>query len=39
MMIIVCQHWGPWLVYWAWAFWWIDAALSMATCITMPFIV
>jgi tellurite resistance protein TehA-like permease len=39
MMILVCEPWGSWLVYWAWAFWWIDAALSIATCITMPFVV
>lgn len=39
MMILSCRHWGPWLVHLAWAFWWLDALLSMATCISMPFVV
>lgn len=39
MMIFCCQHWGPWVVHLAWAFWWIDVLLAMATCISMPFIV
>ncbi|KAJ6444435.1 C4-dicarboxylate transporter/malic acid transport protein [Purpureocillium lavendulum] len=39
MMIFCCSQWGDWLIYLAWAFWWIDVLLSMATCITMPFIV
>lgn len=39
MMIFCCSHWGSGLIHLAWAFWWIDAVLSMATCITMPFIV
>ncbi|POR38807.1 Sulfite efflux pump SSU1 [Tolypocladium paradoxum] len=39
MMIFSCRQWGDWLVYLAWAFWWIDVLLSMATCISMPFIV
>lgn len=39
MMIFCCKQWGDWLVYLAWAFWWIDVLLSMATCISMPFIV
>ncbi|KAL6829716.1 voltage-dependent anion channel domain-containing protein [Trichoderma camerunense] len=39
MMIFACAQWGPWLIYLAWAFWWIDVLVSMATCISMPFIV
>lgn len=39
MMIFCCKHWGDWLIYLAWAFWWIDVLLSMATAISMPFIV
>ncbi|KAG6210325.1 hypothetical protein E4U35_005439 [Claviceps purpurea] len=39
MMIYCCTHWGTWLIHLAWAFWWIDVALSMATAISMPFIV
>ena len=26
-------------MYLTWAFWWVDAVLSLATCISMPFIV
>ncbi|TFB03413.1 Sulfite efflux pump SSU1 [Trichoderma ghanense] len=39
MLIFACSHWGPWLIYLAWSFWWLDAIISMATCISMPFIV
>ncbi|KAM3515777.1 hypothetical protein MY11210_000548 [Beauveria gryllotalpidicola] len=39
MMIFSCSHWGSGLIHLAWAFWWVDALLSMATCISMPFIV
>ncbi|KAL9488690.1 hypothetical protein ACSS6W_000967 [Trichoderma asperelloides] len=39
MMIFSCAQWGPWLVYLAWAFWWIDVLVSFATAISMPFIV
>ncbi|KAM0328078.1 hypothetical protein ACHAQA_005481 [Verticillium albo-atrum] len=39
MMIFVCAHWGDWLVYLAWGFWWFDALLSVVTCITVPFFV
>lgn len=39
MMIFCCQDRGDWLVYLAWTFWWIDVLLSMATAISMPFIV
>ncbi|KND93087.1 Sulfite efflux pump SSU1 [Tolypocladium ophioglossoides CBS 100239] len=38
-MIFCCRQWGDWLVYLAWAFWWVDVLLSMATSISMPFIV
>ncbi|KAI8155732.1 wyosine base formation [Colletotrichum sp. SAR 10_70] len=40
MMIFVCAPaWGKWVVSWAWGFWWLDAALSLATCITVPFVI
>ncbi|KAH0437320.1 major facilitator family transporter [Colletotrichum camelliae] len=40
MMIFVCApDWGNWVVSWAWGFWWLDAALSLATCITVPFVI
>ncbi|KAF9881741.1 wyosine base formation [Colletotrichum karsti] len=39
MMVFVCAPaWGDWVVSWAWGFWWLDAALSLATCITVPFV-
>ncbi|KAF6844462.1 c4-dicarboxylate transporter malic acid transport [Colletotrichum musicola] len=39
MMILVCAPaWGDWVVSWAWGLWWLDAALSLATCITVPFV-
>ncbi|TDZ38902.1 Sulfite efflux pump SSU1 [Colletotrichum spinosum] len=39
MMILVCAPvWGNWVVSWAWGFWWLDAALSLGTCITVPFV-
>lgn len=38
-MIFCCQHWGKWLVDLAWALWWLDVILAVATCVTMPFIV
>lgn len=39
MMIFCCRSWGDWVIYLAWSFWWVDVWLSVATCITMPFIV
>ncbi|KAK1977026.1 voltage-dependent anion channel [Colletotrichum cereale] len=39
MMIFVCAPaWGQWVVYWAWGFWWLDAALSLTTCIMVPMV-
>ncbi|CCF47322.1 sulfite transporter Ssu2 [Colletotrichum higginsianum] len=39
MMVFVCAPiWGQWVVSWAWGLWWLDAALSLATCITVPFV-
>ncbi|KAL2873553.1 Plasma membrane sulfite pump involved in sulfite metabolism [Colletotrichum sp. CLE4] len=39
IMVFVCAPaWGQWVVNWAWAFWWLDAALSIATCISVPFV-
>lgn len=39
MMVLCAKDWGSGLVYLAWAFWWVDALVSLATCITMPFVV
>lgn len=38
-MVYCCKQWGPGLIYVAWAIWWVDVLVSMATCISMPFIV
>lgn len=39
MMVFVGKSWGNGFIYLTWAFWWVDAVVSMATCISMPFIV
>jgi tellurite resistance protein TehA-like permease len=39
MMVFCLQPWGSWVIELAWALWWINAFLSLATCISMPFIV
>jgi tellurite resistance protein TehA-like permease len=39
MIVFVCvpNFGGSWWKV-AWAIWWIDAAISAATCLTLPFI-
>lgn len=38
MFVYVCvSAWGPWAMNLAWAMWWVDAALAMATCLFLPF--
>ncbi|KAH7353643.1 voltage-dependent anion channel [Plectosphaerella cucumerina] len=39
MTVMVCSHWGDWVVYLAWGLWWLDALLSIATCVSVPFFV
>ncbi|KAF4983667.1 hypothetical protein FZEAL_973 [Fusarium zealandicum] len=39
MMVFCCTQWGDWVIYLAWAFWWVDVWLSIATCISMLFVV
>ncbi|KAK7218749.1 hypothetical protein V2G26_006752 [Clonostachys chloroleuca] len=39
MMVFVGKSWGNGFIYLTWALWWVDAVVSMATCISMPFIV
>lgn len=39
MLVFSCRQWGNWLVYVAWALWWVDVLCSIATAISMPFIV
>ncbi|KAG0649381.1 Sulfite efflux pump SSU1 [Hyphodiscus hymeniophilus] len=39
MIVFVCvPAWGPWTVYLAWALWWLDAVISLATCLYLPFV-
>ncbi|KAI9752117.1 MAG: hypothetical protein M4579_005755 [Chaenotheca gracillima] len=38
MIVYVCVPvWGPWALTFAWALWWIDSVIALATCIYMPF--
>lgn len=39
MMALSCKDWGADFIGLIWAFWWFDAIVSLATCISMPFIV
>lgn len=39
MMVFSCKHWGEWVIYLAWGLWWFDVWISVATCVSMPFIV
>lgn len=39
MFALVCvPRWGAGAAYAAWAMWWLDAALSVATCLVLPFL-
>jgi len=38
MIVFVCAPWGNWVVYLAWALWWVDVAMSLGCCLTVPFI-
>ena len=39
MVVFVCvPSWGEWVITVAWAMWWIDAAISVATCFYLPFV-
>jgi tellurite resistance protein TehA-like permease len=38
MIAYVCiPAWGPWVVSLTWALWWIDAVISAACCMFLPF--
>ncbi|KAJ2977110.1 hypothetical protein NQ176_g4556 [Zarea fungicola] len=38
MIALVCvPAWGPWAATLAWALWWIDAAISIVACYSIPF--
>ena len=40
MIVFVCvPAWGPWAAILAWALWWVDVVLAIATNFYMPFIV
>jgi tellurite resistance protein TehA-like permease len=40
MIVFVCvPAWGDGAVILAWTLWWIDAALSLASCLYLPFII
>ncbi|KAF3767760.1 putative C4-dicarboxylate transporter/malic acid transport protein [Cryphonectria parasitica EP155] len=39
MIVFSCSQWGDGVVYFAWALWWLDVVLSLACCISMPFMV
>lgn len=40
MIVLVCvPSWGNGAVQLAWALWWIDVVLSVATCFYLPFVV
>lgn len=39
MFVLVCvPRWGSWAVTFAWTMWWIDSAVSLATCLVLPFL-
>jgi tellurite resistance protein TehA-like permease len=38
MTIYVCVPlWGPWIVVFVWALWWLDAVLAFLTCTLLAF--
>ncbi|KAL5604817.1 hypothetical protein BROUX41_001845 [Berkeleyomyces rouxiae] len=39
MLALSCSHWGKWLAYTAWALWWVNVVLAVATCVGIPFVV
>ncbi len=40
MTVFVCvPAWGQWATTLAWTLWWIDAAISIATCLYLPFVI
>jgi tellurite resistance protein TehA-like permease len=38
MAVYVCAPWGNGAINFIWAVWWIDAVLSMASCLVLPFL-
>lgn len=40
MIVFVCVPvWGSWVTTFAWALWWVDAVLSVAICLYLPFLI
>ena len=40
MMCKVCvPAWGDWVITFAWALWWIDVVVALATNLYLPFII
>lgn len=39
MIVLSCSQWGEGVVYLAWGLWWFDVVVSLACCVSMPFIV
>ncbi|RFU25517.1 hypothetical protein B7463_g10822, partial [Scytalidium lignicola] len=40
MIVFVCvPAWGSWAAYVAWGLWWFDAAVSISTCLYLPFVI
>lgn len=39
LTVFVCvPAWGDWAAILAWVMWWIDAVVSIATCLYVPFL-
>ncbi|KUI54815.1 Sulfite efflux pump SSU1 [Cytospora mali] len=39
MIVFSCSQWGDGVIYFAWGLWWFDVIVSLACCISMPFII
>jgi hypothetical protein len=40
MIVFVCVPvWGAWAVTFAWALWWVDVVLAVATNFYLPFVI
>ncbi|KAG9882017.1 putative C4-dicarboxylate transporter/malic acid transport protein, partial [Aureobasidium melanogenum] len=40
MIVFVCVPlWGHWVTILAWSLWWFDAVLSVAICMSLPFLI
>lgn len=40
MIVFVCvPAWGPWAITLAWTLWWIDVVISVASCMSLPFVI